>query len=648
MAYALIPALTAYCQQASGHKKPSPAGSTGRGEPNLKVLGTPESGTLSFMWQQLGDAEGRIVVANNGDNAQDVTLNTTDLVLLPPSPDQPTDISVSLTLPTNSGQIPAHSVSSFKLSVVSRGANFTQHALYAGTIEIHDAGAKKQLLLSQPIQISVPAPQSLVSSVKFIAHRALPELACDTQTGEIPLASNTASGSPSHVVGYLQGNHHIVTVRWTETKPAAADGSKSAIAVLQFDQLPHGGSYSGDIYLSDEHGADKKVNITVDSKDYIFWPLLVVAIGVGAAWLAKRYVGVLRITWGLRKIEAELGPKFDTSQQKFAATAGNAPYATFSIAKDLAAQRETIRINLNTLEGGFKWSIVGDQTYKDTVKLIQQVQAWIAQWPTVATTAAAFKKALDAASATIDPAHMVPPNGNKGIPRVIKNGEQLISGEPLVCSAIPQLIKDLMDYTALIGTWQDANQRALLVSSEYLELVNATQAGSEESEKLEPLWSKLVAVWTELWWEVKADAFDVGENTDLSEVLQALEGLKHPAKRKVYKGDLFGLVNQNSVAAHSAKIAQVVVGSYTLSFPSDDKRRIEFLERLIKSSDWTLIIFAFIIAVLTGLNSSYLGDKPWGTAHDYIDLFLWAAGTKVGLDLITAITDKFLSPETGD
>ena len=44
----------------------------------------------------------------------------------------------------------------------------------------------------------------------------------------------------------------------------------------------------------------------------------------------------------------------------------------------------------------------------------------------------------------------------------------------------------------------------------------------------------------------------------------------------------------------------------------------------------------------SGLSSNYLG-KPFGTVQDYFTLFVWAAGTKVGLDIVTAALDKLVA-----
>ena len=44
-------------------------------------------------------------------------------------------------------------------------------------------------------------------------------------------------------------------------------------------------------------------------------------------------------------------------------------------------------------------------------------------------------------------------------------------------------------------------------------------------------------------------------------------------------------------------------------------------------------IIAFLIAVLTGLHTYYLG-QPFFALKDYVGLFLWAVGTKVVVDTI--------------
>jgi hypothetical protein len=81
-----------------------------------------------------------------------------------------------------------------------------------------------------------------------------------------------------------------------------------------------------------------------------------------------------------------------------------------------------------------------------------------------------------------------------------------------------------------------------------------------------------------------------------------------------------------------------------LHLPANDRRRAEVLQQSIGRGDFGASAFAFVIALLTGLNQFYLGTKPFGTVADYVTVFLWAAGTKVALDMLLTVVDKLNPP----
>ncbi len=93
---------------------------------------------------------------------------------------------------------------------------------------------------------------------------------------------------------------------------------------------------------------------------------------------------------------------------------------------------------------------------------------------------------------------------------------------------------------------------------------------------------------------------------------------------------------------HLSNVTSISAEEYAQHLPADDTQRAELLEQTIDRWDKLSVLLAFLIAVITGLNSNYWG-KPFGTFQDYAVLFLWAAGTKVGVDIIAAVTDKFVS-----
>ena len=68
-----------------------------------------------------------------------------------------------------------------------------------------------------------------------------------------------------------------------------------------------------------------------------------------------------------------------------------------------------------------------------------------------------------------------------------------------------------------------------------------------------------------------------------------------------------------------------------------DARRVQLLRGRIARSDFAVTSLAFVIALITGLNTYYFG-KSFGNLADYATLFLWAAGTKATLDIVVAVT----------
>ena len=108
-------------------------------------------------------------------------------------------------------------------------------------------------------------------------------------------------------------------------------------------------------------------------------------------------------------------------------------------------------------------------------------------------------------------------------------------------------------------------------------------------------------------------------------------------------------------AAHSQTIAMLTTAAATpvspqawfsasmdLHQPAADSRTTELLERRITRADLASTLFAGFIALLTGLNALYIG-KAFGTLGDYVNLFLWAAGTKAGLDILLAVVDRVVN-----
>jgi hypothetical protein len=637
-------ALLATTNRAAGkdNQKPPGGSSSEKLKPSsLEAFGMKDF-DFSFTWDQVQAGSARIAVWNDSDSEQVVKVRGGDLILLPATPDIPAGAPITISLSPDSAKIHPHQAASFRISLNSLSPKFSGAGAYGGIVEM-DGDKPDRGPVFRKVQITVPPPRPALSKVSFTVWRYLPYFSLGCARGETPLAGNIEMGALPKVVGYLRNDSGWDAVRWTGIKPHR-DKDTQSIAGLELGQIPAAGHYEGGINFLGVEEKEPQASITVTSKDIVPWPLAVIAFGIWIGWRAKRYVGVLRLTWGLRKLEAELGEAFEASQGKFTDLSRGKSYAAFSIVSDLATQRELVRKKLDGLEGSSASSIAGTQQYKDAVSALQQLQAEIAQWPEAALAASSLDEAISSSQAMIEPSATVPAEGYAGIPLILKNAQQSLLGKSIACTDIPQMLKSLLDSAALVGNWQEAHGNAIAGSKNYKALVGelATPTPAQQS-LLDDIRDKLIAVWTHLWRGVSSDDFSTGSGSDLDAAIQDIEKLKpsQPIKSAFAppQGTLTGVT---PAAAHYDTISQVGLGAYSLNLPSNDTQRAEILRRTIARSDAASVILASVIAVLTGLNSYYWG-KPFGSLQDYAGLLLWAAGTKVGVDIIAVVTDKFIS-----
>jgi hypothetical protein len=85
---------------------------------------------------------------------------------------------------------------------------------------------------------------------------------------------------------------------------------------LAIDEPSAAGKYEGDITLG-QYPEKTTLDLTVVAKDIVLYPILVIVVGTYLAFLVKRYLGVVRIAWGLREQEAELALAYHACSQRF-------------------------------------------------------------------------------------------------------------------------------------------------------------------------------------------------------------------------------------------------------------------------------------------------------------------------------------------
>lgn len=560
--------------------------------------------------------------------------------------------SIAVTITPGSVTAEPYSINRFTLALKSAGITPRDHGSYAGVLIVKRLDAKFAPFV-QRLRINALAPQPAVSKLTFVAWRIVPFLPLWCSTGDLPLAEQFDPGQladRNRIVGIVhRSSGGLATVRWTTSESTSQDEISRARLVVS--GLPSAGQYDGDIALGGMADRTTPVTLTVLAKDIVLWPLLVMALGIYVAWSTKRYVGVLRIVWNLRKQEAELGTAFEENQKTFINAAKGASFASYSISQDIASQRDAICQKLTALEKLWTTSIDNSDDYKAVVAALQTLQMQISQWGLLGPDLGALQDALQAAQNGIDGHAMIPATPDPGNPQFMGLNESLLQGRTLLGTEVATLRKQTSDATSLAKLWEDANQHAKDLTTAFTSL-RGSHVGPDQQGALAGIQKSLVAAWQHLW--TVQSVTDLGAITAVNGDLDSAQvGLAEISAQKQTERRiaLFPLSSKMMLSfpvqslveegAPPPPAAESMTDSSEL--PASDTRRAEMFTRSIRLGDTVSLIVAFVIAILTGLSSNYLG-KPFGTIQDYAALFLWAAGTKVALDILSSALDKFVTP----
>ncbi|MBB5056419.1 hypothetical protein HDF16_001104 [Granulicella aggregans] len=593
----------------------------------------------SFTWDQLVAGTASIAIWNKSSSIQAVAIEGGSLIVLSSTQPASTTSTIPFEVSPATAKIDPWQAMSFVISLKDKKAKPAESGAYGGVVRIKSTDPAKDSIF-RTFRIAVQAPRPALSKINFVAWRIIPFLPIWCASGHVPLAVTLGPDSPAkpRTVGYLHKDlQGWAQVQWTKVKQRK-DGS--SVAVLEISHLHSAGRYEGDINLLGTQDKTSQLSVSVTAKDIFLWPVLMICLGIWVAWQAKRYLGVLRITWGLRKQEADLGAAFQKSQQKFLELANGKPFASYSIAKDISDQRAAVRSDLDELEKLHTTSLTSNVTYDNVVTALQTLQQQIAQWPELASAAVSLDKAVNTALANIDPSATIPVHQYPRNPAFLSDVQKFLMGIPIAGAGIAPLTKEILDAASLVRTWDEANQSAVAVSKAYGSIVSAGGANAGQAQ-LDAIRDSLIAVWTHLWQGKVAGDFATGPGTDLDSALQGITRLKSDRKMIASLGPPM-VASATSALDHLSELQSFPSASYSEHLPADDTQRAAMLVRAIGLWDQASVILALIIALITGLNTNYW-SKPFGTFQDYAVLFLWAAGTKIGVDIVTAVTDKLVS-----
>ncbi|MGA9414189.1 MAG: hypothetical protein WBV60_05815 [Terriglobales bacterium] len=605
----------------------------------------PAKGSLTFTWKQLKNDQALISVWNGSQQDIIVSASLTDLNAsrsqnaLNGLTIAPADQSKPPTLVRKLGK------ARFLLKIDQSGAEPSPGA-YTGFLILEDV-AKRAAPFSTQVTITIPDVTAAVAKMTSTAWRLVPFAPLWHSNICIPLKNSEIYPGPGvkrQFVGFLTEDAGGFAPVWWLRNDDCSGGYITAR--LTADQLPHSGKYSGSISFdpAGQSTADSPI-LTVIAKDVVVWPILCIIGGIYVAFATKRYLGVIRSTLSLREQEAALGDTYEKSHKQFEDATRGAPSAAYVIDGDLKTQRGHVLDLITKIEDQAWLTDVSDnQNYRDASDSLQKLRTQVADWGNLGPELSALAHLLFVVTQGVDDKVKLPPADEHSNPAAIDNTQTLLVGGDLEMAGIAPLRQRVSDTMALLKEFDAINKRLKIATESFKVWQGTEHLTKQQKASLDKIHTDLVTAWGHLWHaEEVSDAKRI--STDSGPLDSAEIAIAVLESRPVALGEVDLSRSRFSTLWNrkSALISDEIFGTPLAKafLPEDDDRRRDLLAKAIALADRASAILAFALAVLTGLTVNYLG-KPFGTVQDYIALFLWAAGTKATLDIVTSVLDKFV------
>lgn len=597
----------------------------------LTLVGSLKSSAV-LTWHQIHDGNGAVLVFN--PSADPITVKT-ELCIVPEAVDGSSPLPIALT--ESEATIPSNQVHRFVLQA-ARGKPVAP-GTYVVTLVLKDSSGKTRPS-QQQLKVTVTSLPPILPKMTTYIWRLAPfgeSSPWDSLVVKIPLKHPYESSDACNVQpeALRSDSGDSITANYGCT-PGGSDHE------LAIDPPSAAGKYEGDITLG-QYPEKTTLDLTVVAKDIVLWPIFVIVVGTYLAFRVKRYLGVVRIAWGLREQEAELALAYRASSERFTKIAEGQPFSGLSLQTDVDRQLKEMRDYATQLEQQKPTTVSPtDPAYLKALADIQSLQVGFAAWPELAKTLLSLTEAVEAVQDQIDQSDLRPDPADN--PQFVQAAERLMTQGPVTTAKIPAINDQASSLRDLLEDWSNAFKRALALRDTFSQILQNRSATDDQKTLSKTLDQEFEVLPTQLW--AVANAADLaqlaGFNGTLNTIAGQLAQMQPAAPR-------FQTLTAFTDAITLAPSSSSILSQYAWALPAktaalrldaDPARRVAQVRSAIWRSDSATTVFAGLIGLLTGLNTFYIG-KPWGSLGDYLTLFLWAAGTKAALDILLGVVDKF-------
>jgi hypothetical protein len=449
----------------------------------------------------------------------------------------------------------------------------------------------------------------------------------------LPLKATTANVDLSALdeLGVIKKGDSIATVKH-DGMPQKIDGHYGV--PIKIDGLGEPGEYEGELDLLSDDDKAGDITLKVVYSDTIWLPLIVLLLGVGAGALISRTLGVTVRYLDLRTRLALIRRALENARPKFLAVAGTKDWNDYDITPAVDEEERKSRDRIDALRASYPTAIPDSEV----TTLQTELEATRKTVDSFGTTFADSLQKLDAtlaeiASAPSDTLPRLPNPAPVDHPKIDEALQPLLHGAKVPnLDAFRTLIQTVTDGKDAAAAWRNYQTE---ISRAYVELERFRPPPPRhptdpptQAPKFEAATGELESVYRELWERIgPAQA-----RADTLKTRIEAAWLKIDAARDEAKTRSAGLDEaiSRTLGQRAREIEAVPLPTEDEGLPRDEATR------LAQKRDWTrwlLIAAAVAVALVTGLNSLYVG-KGFGTTWDYINLFVWGVTTKLIFDLV--------------
>jgi hypothetical protein len=350
------------------------------------------------------------------------------------------------------------------------------------------------------------------------------------------------------------------------------------------------GKMSGTLTLPD--GQTREV--IVQTSDSVLYPLVVISVGVVAAFLVKRYLTRGRPLDVLRATLADTEIRLRAASDRFRRDAGNRPFAAFTILtawRDFRAGAEADIANLKIQGTALDQN---NQAFRDLSTRVNDKRQLPAAWITLGSNL----RALDAAGEVV--AAITRPSGLARHPAI---GDVIAAClhrfEISSLDQLPALSMHVTDVSATVQLWHTLWDFGVRIAQECANNPAALALALQGQRRL--------------WDATDIDAINAAKLL----LNQAAQTAAQPALQ------IPVLAKREAVVANQPPAQPVAL---------PEIQRIQL-------RDQAVFFLTMTLAVIAGLNAEYFG-KPFGSIADYARVLAWALSTSIAVDIATLALDR--------